>query len=575
MKNSLILLLIAFGQFAFAQQPVPMFFPADKNSLQVLPQRFEYTVVDERRIQIGDIVIDANRFGFQLSSNPKESAIKFIWPAGLMTSGQLVIKDNAGKAIFSEVISPRNITISPSEDPNETGIRGERAELVVRSVPQPLVMSMRTYPFMQLCIFNEETNTRIYLCSPEVYLNREDDGQYRIRPRSSTKKNSFVQINGKEVGPQGIVFLNAPEETLSFRSLSQNGATLEIETRMKPVDFKDIYRDPESGKLKLTGVGGEPADEKVVIKKNGLEWQVELDPTRPILFLKGESNIPLRQEFFVKGKIPLNEYRPNLLPRTRSMTYRRGLSLRGQAAPQTNLKTNPGSGIIEKKTNNPAFEWNLAKLPAGQTSRHSVQVQTAEGVYLASYDFFKAHPFALGTSVNFMSPANVGMLNLSLQMWLESLFRSTFRWGFEAKYGTLVQKSAEQGDLSELEVKALYRLSEGFNLVDPSASVGASLRQLTLSSTSLSLLGLQYRHENLVKNGKWTDWVNYTGRIYLPSKSGEVEYSYGLHLEAEALKKGFRKDLWYRFAGLLSTDQIKDADSKFNLGAEAGIVWQF
>lgn len=579
MKIALLLNLFLVSGLAHAQKSAPLFFPANQNSLQVLPQKFEYTVVDERRLQIGDIVIDANRFGFQVSTDTKDPFINFVWPAGLLTSGQLVIKDNAGKAIYSNMITPEKVKISAAEDLQEAGIRGEKAELLARNVSVDLLKSMRTLPFMQLCLFNEQVNTKIYLCSPEVYLNREDDGQYRIQPRSSTKKSSFVQINGKEVGPQGIVYLNDPDESLSFRSLSQNGATLEIETRMKAVDFKDIYREVSNGKLRITGVGAEPADDKAVLKREGREWQVELDPTRPILFLKGEGNIPLRQEFYVRGKLPLDSYRPQLSSGSRMKTYGRSLSLRGTAAPQTNLNVPTGKGLLQKKSGSSQFEWTLSNLPSGALSRHFIQVETSNGPFNAAIDLLRAHPYTLSSSILLITPENQGSFQVALQMWLENFLGSSFRWGFEGQYSTLIQKKKDEPDSSQVQFKALYRLKEGFHLIDPSPSIGFSYRNLTMGTTSLALLGLQYRHETNVSSKKWPiswfDWINYTGRVYLPSESGNLQYEYGVQAEVEALNQGFRKDLWYKYSAQLLTDHIKNTKSEINFGIEAGLIWQF
>ena len=87
---------------AGTQKSQNLVFQADRNGAQVLPQKFEYTLMDAERIRIGDILIDSSTFNFQLirSGSGENYRIKFVWPASMLSQGQLILMNNNGKALW-------------------------------------------------------------------------------------------------------------------------------------------------------------------------------------------------------------------------------------------------------------------------------------------------------------------------------------------------------------------------------------------------------------------------------------------------------------------------------------------
>lgn len=81
---------------------IPLFFPAEKNNIRVLPQIFEYTLLDSEKIKIGDILIDASLIRFEIIKSPGEDQVRllFSWPAGLLQEGGIYLMNNSGRAVW-------------------------------------------------------------------------------------------------------------------------------------------------------------------------------------------------------------------------------------------------------------------------------------------------------------------------------------------------------------------------------------------------------------------------------------------------------------------------------------------
>ncbi|RYZ75518.1 MAG: hypothetical protein EOP04_33225, partial [Proteobacteria bacterium] len=238
---------------AKSAESVPLQFQADKNNIQILPQRFEYNLVDEDHIKIGDIVIDSTTFGFQISSKPEASGkfrARFIWPVGLLKDGTLSIRDNTGKSIWSVTVSRKNTRIMNAGPATKELVRNQLTEFVTDQFEVAKVEDMKFLPFMNFCINRTTQDTNIYLCSKELYLGTQ--GKLGIRSRTQGRRQAFVEINGRNVGKQGTIFLNDEKENIGFRAMTQSGAILEVETRMKPVDFKDVVLSADKKNLILT-----------------------------------------------------------------------------------------------------------------------------------------------------------------------------------------------------------------------------------------------------------------------------------------------------------------------------------
>ncbi|MBV2169252.1 MAG: hypothetical protein KUL82_11160, partial [Bdellovibrio sp.] len=230
----LLCLLSAFPSWAQTRSSKlkPLYFQADKNNLQVLPQRFEYTLLDEDRFKVGDILLDTTQVTFQIQPSPNKKGfyrIVFTWPAGLIKEGELAVKNNSGKAILNTLVSKAQVHITQATTQQEQGqesLRSEIATFTVDDVEANLVDSMKYLPFMVFCLYRESDETRLYLCSKELYLSSQQ-GQMTVKSRSTTKKSAQIEINGKVVGNQGIIYLNERSESVAFKAQTQSGAFLE------------------------------------------------------------------------------------------------------------------------------------------------------------------------------------------------------------------------------------------------------------------------------------------------------------------------------------------------------------
>ena len=109
MQNNIInLILISVSLFSistFAKDPV--YFLPEKNNLQILPQKFEYNLLNASTIKIGDIVIDSNNLSLALSQERGRYSFTFNWPAGLFEHAELVLFNNYGKAIKNFTIKKK------------------------------------------------------------------------------------------------------------------------------------------------------------------------------------------------------------------------------------------------------------------------------------------------------------------------------------------------------------------------------------------------------------------------------------------------------------------------------------
>lgn len=562
-------------------KPIPLVFQADKNNIQVLPQRFEYTLLDEHRLKIGDIIIDSETFGFQIS-NTKGFSIKFAWPAGLMTSGNIVIKDNSGKALFSTIIDPKDLSIKTMKS-NEDEIRRERAEYIVRDLPAQLFEDMKYVPFMSFCIFRESRGTRLHLCSQELYVSSQE-GKTRIKARTSTKKTAFVEINGKVVGRQGIIFLNDAEEDIYFRSLSESGATLEIETRMKPVDFLDVTSSEDDKEILITARGAEPVNSRSAkLLPNG-DWQIRLNPQRPILYLKGEGDIPMRQEFFIKGSLPKENGRPFISPRSQTRTYGSNLTYTGITRGGWSPSSFDELSQVEKdprKENQ--FKWNIREIPSGVPTRRFIKVTQADKEYVAGYDIFRGRPYSLQGQLGYNTPSGIADALVAAQMWFENflamesnLFK--FRWGTQLEWSQQLNAESGADPLQSVGLSLLYRLTPGFQLVEPSSTVGIHMRQMTMGSTQLSSFALSYQHQHKFPNESyfkdWMDWWIQEVRYTLPAQSGLVKLKTNYELSTKALNE-ISNGLYFESGLRYSMLEFEGTKGEGQIGIFFGTQWIF
>lgn len=591
-KIMLALICVFVAQFSFAQmrstsKRKPLNFQADKNNLQVLPQRFEYTLLDEDRLKIGDILIDTTQVIFQLEpSNELQSSyrIQFSWPAGLISEGQLTIKNNSGKAIFNKLITKEVLKISkgPTENLPE-GLRSDIATFSVDGITPELIEDMKYYPFMTFCIYRESEETKLYLCSKELYLSTLD-GKMIIKRRSSAKKTAQIEINRKVVGHQGIIYLNDRNESVAFKLETQTGAFLEIETRMKDVDFKDVVIANDNENIILTASGAEPVDESKVKKISTTEWQITLPKSRPVLYLKGDGDIPMRQEFYVRGTIPSAKNRPYLTSKSPSYTYSSEVTFNGTSPEGVQVKI-PDDDLDSKiellKKNQ--FQWIFHNIQFGKKTRRYLSVTTENQEFLAGYDIYRGQPFSFGLGANYLIPSGIAYGSLNFQWWFENFLGinsnwSRFHWGLslDRDQHLLEKDDVTKVDFSTFEI--LWRAKEGLNLVDETWGLSLPIQMVQGESGSALSFGLGAflikKTSNWLKH--FMHWSDLKLLYFISSSGSDFKVKSGIHIKAMALWQV--SSLWYLNYGCNFSDYKYDPASpteELQIGLNLGLQYKF
>lgn len=559
----------------------PLYFQADKNNLQVLPQRFEYTLLDQDRLKVGNILIDTTEIQFQIErTNDKKNpyAIRFQWPAGLIKEGQLAIKNNSGKAIFNRTILPSDLKIGEAQV-NEDGLIVETANITFSDIESSMIDDMKYYPFMTFCIFKESYETRIYLCSKELYLSSQG-GAMVIKSRDSIKRNANIDINGKVVGNQGIIYLNDRNESVAFKAHTQTGAFLEIETRMKDVDFKDVVLSPDGKRIILTASGARPFDTHNVKILSEDDWQASIPRSRPVLYLKGEGDIPMRQEFFIRGVLPREGNRIFVSPRSPSRTYSSSLHLTGITPKGIDAITVPNDNSSTlRKTKGQQFQWSITDIPSGVNSRHYLLSQRGEESFTVGYDVFRGRPFVFDLKANYQTPSATGFANVGLQWWIENFLGldtdwARFHWGLNISYATQIMKNDDYPEFDKINFELLWRAQEGFYFVDSTWGLYLPIEMLQGSDSSLMAYGAGFFLHTKTENPRWRNWAAWSEwkAQYLFAGSGDVELSSAYHLGWTAYKN--ISSNWYFSYGVFIEDyKFEPAASKeeMQMGAELGL----
>ncbi|XGC79644.1 hypothetical protein ACES2L_09925 [Bdellovibrio bacteriovorus] len=565
----------------------PLYFQADKNNLQVLPQRFEYTLIDDDRLKVGDILIDTTQVTFQVEpSGDKEGTfrIHFTWPAGLIKDGELAIKNNSGKAIFNAIATKKLLKINQGEKKaEEEHLRSEIATFTVEGVEASLVNDMKYFPFMVFCIYKESEETRLYLCSKELYLSSQQ-GQMVVKSRSTTKRSAQIEINGKVVGNQGIIYLNDRSETVAFKAQTQTGAFLEVETRKKDVDFKDLVVSEDNTKIILTATGAEPVDESKVKKLSETDWQIALPKDRPVLYLKGEGDIPMRQEFYVRGNLPREKSRPFLSPRSASRTYSSSLTFNGitPEGVQVRPPEKDAAAKVEPTKKN-QFQWTIGDIPAGAESRRYLMVKSADNnEFQVGYDVFRGHPMSISLGLHYQTPAAIAFAEIEYQWWFENFLMinadwSRFRFGLSLERDQQVIEKAGEGKVDFTTVHLNWRAKPGFNLSESTWGLSFPLQMLQAEGVSSTAYGvgaflLRKPHRWLKPFMHWTE-VKFD---YLLGSTGDFKVSSAYILRGQGYWQASNQ-LYWRYGLDLSSYKFDPSagTEEMQIGLNGGALWKF
>lgn len=551
----------------------PLFFPANSNGLQVLPQKFEYTLLNDHTLRIGDILVNTNEMSFDILNGKNGKELRFQWPAGLLSSGTIVLKNNNGKAIYTKEFSKENTTsvkssINLSEEESNEKYRTDILQLVGNPEEPEIFDDMKYFPFMSFCVFKDDEDTRISLCSNELYLGTTEDGRPIVKSRGSTKKSVFVDINGKLVGNQGLIFLNDRTENIDFRTQMQSGATLEISTRMKDVDFKDVVADPDGKRLLLTAAGAEPINEEQVTRLPNGDWKVFLSKARPYFWLKGEGGIPMRQEFFVRSEVPTENDRAYISARTQDKIYGSNIRVAGISRNGVIVESFDDFSKIEPNKKPQQFEWSILELTPRQVNRRFLKIKSREKNFVAAMDFTRGTPYRLQLTLTPQFPAANVATELAGQMWFDRFLGmdsawAKFRWGTDLSYSTLASKKSDQVKVDSFAAKILYRLTPGLQFDQGTEGLALQFRSNTWGTSSGSLLGISVFSQR--PSPRWllsvSDWYEAHAGFSTGSGTGDLKVNGVVETHADfikALKDSLRMTYGLGYTSTSSSPQAKE-----------------
>ena len=559
-KFILILLFCLIGARAFAERSgLPLFFPADKNKIQILPQRFEYSMKDAEKIKIGDVIVDTSQLNFEIlvSKKSKNIAIKyrfkFSWPADLLQNGNIYLTNNNGKAVWSSTVNARNTTYTRIKNTDEPDLRSSVAHLLSDEINPETFNSLKYFPFMKFCINKYAADTRIETCSKELYFFSEPQG-YSIKSRPTNIREASVSINARPVGDQGMVFLNDVSESISFRATVISGATLTIETRKKDVEFKNVFLGDDQKSIVFEAHGTEPVLEKDTERLTNGNWRTSLPIDRPVVYLQGQGEIPLRQEFFIKGPVPRLNAQAFIKEMTAEKTYNSKLKTTISASQGTKLSNIKNESSLQSKSET-EYIWMQDQLETGQSNRHYLNLSAEKENWIAAFDIFRG--CSSEVAVQFFNIYPSAYLNGAVQFsyWFENFLGlntklSHQKWGLGISHISSVVKKSNLPQLIMTNVDLSYRFSSGLNYIDPSMGIKIISSQIKLDSTQTTSLGVGLFDRALAPQWlpRYFTWMTLNLDYFLPASTVDFDFK-GLIKTQGVLEMNFNS-VYFLDAGL-------------------------
>lgn len=562
---SILMLVISSSSLKANQE---LLFPLEQNYIKIFPQQFEYQLIDKNKFTVGDVLFDAAEMAFQLIKGKTTTLLYFQWPVGFLSEGDLVIKDPSGKAIWIQKIDRKKLNSKDSKNKGKIQKRSDLASFQTTQNVDALVSQLKKLPFFRFCINREEPLTKVYLCSKDLFIIPTNRG-LRIGARDSFRPESFVEINGRAVDPQGIIFLNAPKEFVSLRALLLSGATLEIDTRMKPVSFVNISEDPNDSQLiKIQASGALPARNEDDFKKLGPEsWEISLPKSRPSLYLQGEGGIPLRQEFLINGPLRPSDLKITLNSIPSKISYKDNYTL--NVIPSDGVSISPVDRSSKVLKEDKLYKWTLGALEKNKKNTRLLKATTESGSFYAQYEIERA-------------PAFESVLSMSVPLWSDFYLMHWLndRYGLHFSLHQQMQKSSPE-DLSQSSISTglLYRLKPGMNLRDLSPQIGLSLGMLTIDHTSSPYVSAKFVYQTDVPKGlmQFSDILESHLSLGLATLNTDLKLSSIYRLDLK-LKTKMHDTLYYEYGFFLNQTAVllnNIERKKQSIHIQGGIGWLF
>lgn len=455
-----------------------LFFPIEKNSIQILPQRFEYQLLSPLALRVGDEVLNAGTLSFQFAQpHPLNdlTLARFRWSGALFDEGDIVLLDSTGKALWRHAVSSTQVLRQTTK--RTDGSRLETFTFEDREFPVSVLSRIRLYPFFRFCLSREEDRTHVLFCARDQYLKVDKSKKYVLRSRTRPGQLGQIEINGQAVDPQGYIFLQGIQNPINLHARFPNGASLDIETRQQKVEFRDITRTENGQGILIKAVGAEPADSKRVRKTGDGSWVAEIESERPHLYVKGAAGIPMKQEFVLSGVLRPSELVLTTEDDIPTKTYASELSLRVKRPSGWKPEAQDKSRVTN--LTDTAFTWTLDQLVFQDDNRRFLGLRKDGQSFFAAAEIkrYRAHEYQLWAG----APLEVG---LSGTRWFEG-----FRWGARLRAEKELMKLSESNpSLGALTAEALWTLEP--SLLDVEPQTGLSLGALTAMIESQTQLAV-------------------------------------------------------------------------------------
>ncbi len=408
-----VALLLFAGAFASAfssaaetpkGQSFNLFFPFEKNHVQILPQRFEYELLDKDQFRIGNALFDARLFDFEVMEKKEGNHnISVRWPATLLSTGEISIRDNIGKSVWTYPIEKITTRIQRKQQGTGSVLT---AQVEGDFLPPRVLTFLQFAPYFRVCVQKADQLTRIAICSKDFYYPKAAAGKLKMLSRDSERKESFVNINGNKVDPVGLIFLQGVSSVISLRVLLLSGAQIEVDTRLKKVDFRDMYLSEDGERLVVSAFGAEPVAGQKVLRMDDGSWQTEVGIDRPVIYLKGEGDIPMKQEFVTEGNVRRQLLKVESIEALPRFTYADEMSIELKKNPVYRLTTADELSKLEDKDAD-TFTWRLLSLTDGVRNRRLVRITQGEESFMAAWEVERYLPWHVKASLGFPLLARV------------------------------------------------------------------------------------------------------------------------------------------------------------------------
>ncbi|MFZ4403183.1 MAG: hypothetical protein ACOYOK_03700 [Pseudobdellovibrionaceae bacterium] len=538
-KIFLCSMFFLFSATTYSVAIEPLGFSAAKNNVQILPQKFTYAVLEQKDLKLGSKIFKSDDFKVSVAKYKTDFVdLNIQWPKDFFPDAELSLKDSSGKAFWSATVSPQ--------------MRSPKIHLEDQAY-----LSFKNSAFFQVCALRRFNSTQFYACSSQMYWSKSTLGKWAIQKRPNKDNSVVVYINGVAVDPQGLVILNDDKQKLFFKAQFINGVSIDFETRLNTVDFKNVIALDDST-FELTATGTLPVVPQQYSQIDEKTWKTRLKKEDPFVYLQGETNIPMLQDFVIQGPLPTIKEQIYFQQKPANKTYSSSVDF--TLKPVTLLKLQPA-----EKTQLQGNQWTFLELEKNSTNVRDLVVNSEDGRrFIASYRIERGLPFETRLLIKQNLAQNSTLLGLNFRWWLDALNLKT---GLEIKQDLSLKKSSTYGDFQQQQVLFNYRLESGFYETTWTWGLRAGLQNLKTEVENKSTASL-----GIWNNRPWT----IAGSEDAALETGLDILGLGVQLQAYYIQRWSKRNKFFTGIEHQSLQlKNKDKDTTQNTNLLLGYTYRF